>query len=226
VSIHNHRLICVTALVAIAWAFPAAAEDVCAPDKMLKVVTVADTPHLDPASFAAKPRTLYRQGERYGRVEEPLNPRTGTQLVFVVNEPDVWVADLVSKRGEHALDPGPSYVFRAQIFGEAASNNTVIRGIEFGCEARAMRAAGAKETMVDHETFGRVTQLEHTEASEKIVVLLDGKSKPKRLELYYEDKLAFAMNYAEYNDTLPFNPTLFQKPAGIEYQDAHGSGNR
>lgn len=224
----NYRLISATALLALAWAFPAAAdEDVCAPEKMLKVVTVAESDRIDPDSPAAKPRTLYRQGEKYGRIEEPVDPRTGAHLVFVVNEPDLWVADLVGKRGQHAVDPGPTYTFRAQIFGQAASKNAVIRTIEFGCEARAMRAAGAKEAQTTHDEIGKVTRLEHTEAGEQIVLLLDRETqKPKRLELYFDGQLAFAMNYKEYHDALKFDPDLFKKPAGVEYSEAKGAGSQ
>src|SRR2546428_6825935 len=77
------RLIIMALLVlpaSVAWA----AE--CAPEKMVRIVTRDATPGIDPQSFPALPKTLYRLRKRPGRVEEePGASRRGHGLI-VVNE--------------------------------------------------------------------------------------------------------------------------------------------
>ncbi len=59
-------------LVALCLLFPASAPALagCAPEKMVKIVLRDATPGVDPDSFAAKPKTIYRLGSKYTRTEE------------------------------------------------------------------------------------------------------------------------------------------------------------
>src|SRR5712692_8492024 len=106
------RLIIMALLVlpaSVAWA----AE--CAPEKMVRIVTRDATPGIDPQSFAALPKTLYRVGNARGRVEEMPDAARGVHGLIVVNEPDGWIVNLHDKSGRHVVDPGPSLIFRAPI---------------------------------------------------------------------------------------------------------------
>ena len=42
----------------------------CAPEKMVRIVVRDATPGVDPDSFAAQPKTIYRLGSKYARTEE------------------------------------------------------------------------------------------------------------------------------------------------------------
>src|SRR5262245_10654807 len=81
----------------------------CAPDKMIKVVFRDETPGLDSSSFAARPKTLYRLGTRYGRLEEVLDSENHRKGLMIANEPDMWMIDLVTKTGQHMVDGGEPY---------------------------------------------------------------------------------------------------------------------
>lgn len=118
---------------------------VCAPETMLKVVYSFDVPAAPKDIFLRTQTTLYRQGEKYGRAEEAKNPSSGVQLLTVVSEPHMWVADLVSRKGNYTRDQGPTYYFRPLIFDGLAINSVFINSLEVGCERKWLTEAGAKK---------------------------------------------------------------------------------
>jgi len=65
------------AALLICLALPPVAGAACAPEKMVRIVTRDESPGVTAGSFRAQPKTLYRLGIRYGRVEELPNPATG-----------------------------------------------------------------------------------------------------------------------------------------------------
>src|SRR4051794_21069078 len=79
---------------------------------MTKVVLRDATPGVDPRSFAASPRTVYRVGDKKLRLEERPNPATGLHLLSVSDAPHAWLADLASKTVQHVVDPAPDGVVR------------------------------------------------------------------------------------------------------------------
>src|SRR6266487_825791 len=125
------RLIIMALLVlpaSVAWA----AE--CAPEKMVRIVTRDATPGIDPQSFPALPKTLYRLGNGRGRVEEMPDASRGVHGLIVVNEPDAWIVNLHDKSGRHVVDPGPGLIFRAPILDGGGELPAPLRELEFGCE--------------------------------------------------------------------------------------------
>src|SRR5712692_8286049 len=114
----------------------------CAPPRMLRIVTTVESPGLPADHFAGQPKTLYRFGNAYGRVEEVLNRQTGLHLLVIVSEPDIWVINRVNMSGQHMVDRGPSLDFRAPIVPGAKSERW--KDLEFGCEEDFMKKAGAK----------------------------------------------------------------------------------
>lgn len=209
----NHAVFAALALTPVA---ALAADRVCAPSSMLKVVTAMDVPGAPNGHFGKVPKTVYRAGERYGRVEEALNPSSGLQLLVVVSEPDMWIADLASGRGNYHKDPGPTYYFRSRIFGDPAIQSRLINSLEFGCEIDWLLQAGATATRGKHPELGEVDGYTYTEGSE--VLKLFAKSQvPQRLELHRNGALYAAIRYLEYMPGLDSKPALFSRPTGIVF---------
>ena len=104
-----------TLLLTIAIVSPCRAD--CVPEKMVKVVFREVTPGIDRGSFAAKPKTLYRLGSKYGRTEEALDSALKIHGLIIVDEPDVWMINLVTRTGQHIVDTGEPYHFHAPIVG-------------------------------------------------------------------------------------------------------------
>ncbi len=212
-------------LFLLTWLLPLsayAADKVCAPQSMLKAaVTSMETPDLPPNHFYRVPKTLYRLGEKQGRVEEGLNPETRIHLLIVVNEPDVWMVNLAERRGRYIRDPGPTFYFRARLFGDAAVNSTFIRSLEIGCELSWLREAGTKPQRVTHPTLGSVNKIEFKEGKERLV-LFERVNRPVRIELFAGNGLIMAMNYLSYETDLKAKPELFSKPEGIVFETEGG----
>ena len=207
----------VVAMVAAAPRSASAQEQVCAPTEMLKVVTIMDAPGLPGGHFARVPKTTYRLGSKYGRVEESLNPETGRQVLLVISEPHLWIADLASHRGIHQTDPGPTFYYRAWIFGDPAIRSRMIGTLEFGCEVEWLMRAGANAKPIEHPTLGAVEQFTYSEGNETLELFVQS-GVPRRIEVHRDGALRSAIQYLEYSPALPFDPDLFTRPEGIDFQ--------
>lgn len=126
--------------------------------------------------FVAQPRTLYRLGDRYGRLEEPFNAKDNVHLLVVVSEPDIWMANLVDMSGQHLVDPGPTFEFHAPILD--AVESAFWRQLEFGCEEPFMKAVGARAEEASPGTFSYTHSAEGTTVN---LVVADGK--PQRIDI-------------------------------------------
>ena len=193
-----------------------AADRICAPSALLKVVTTTDAPDLPPDHFSRIPKTLYRFGEGSGRIEEAPNPQSGLHILIVVNEPDIWMVDLAAHQGQYQKDPGPTYYFMARLFADDAAQSTFIRALEIGCESKWMREAGAKPVNTVHPTLGSVMKLEFVEGQERLV-LFERDGKPVQLELYGPAGWLMSTNYLSYEPNLKPVPRLFKQPKGIRF---------
>ena len=189
---------------------------VCAPTAMLRVVTAQDVPNVPATHFVRVPKTLYRYGDGLGRVEEALNPETGLHLLIVVAEPHVWMADRASGQGKYVKDPGPTYFFRARIFGDPTIQSAFINSLEFGCETTWLAGAGAVRTQVKHPALGVADRLEYREGHEAVYLYLRT-GRPVRLEVHRSGRLYVALDYLQYEPDLPLNRALFEQPAGIQF---------
>ncbi|MGH7326016.1 MAG: hypothetical protein ACREJ9_15425 [Candidatus Rokuibacteriota bacterium] len=206
-----------TILIGLLVARPAeASEGVCAPGALVKVVTRLDVPGVPATHFTRVPKTLFRYGSQYARVEEAHNPVTGLHLLVVVNEPHIWITNLATRTGRYVRDPGPTYDFRARIFGDAAAKSPLIRRLEFGCEVSWFKDSGAVRRSMRHPTLGEVRALEYSEGAEK-VILYERADRPLRLELIEQGTPTFAVDYLEYVPGLTLERRLFEKPPGIAF---------
>lgn len=193
-----------------------AAGRVCAPTSMVKVVTSLDVPGTPDGHFVRVPKTLYRYGDGLGRVEESFNPETGLHLLIVVAEPHVWMVDRATGQGKYQRDPGPTYFFRARLFGDPSIRSALISSLEFGCEMAWLVAAGATRTQANHPALGLIERLEYREGQE-MVYLYTRSGLPVRLELLRSGRLHIGVEYLQYESDLPLNRSLFERPAGIEF---------
>jgi hypothetical protein len=178
----------------LALAVPAAAE--CVPHKVLKIVTVFDREGEEPA-------TLYRLGDRYGRLETRAS-------LFVVNEPDLWVVTDDVQTGQHSVDTGTPK-FHAPILD--AMDSKFWRQFEFGCEEPFMKAVNARAEPLD----GGVTRYTH-EVEGVSVVLTVAKGKPQRVEVT-TPKGSYAIRYLEFEMLDETSTDRFKKPEGIRFEE-------
>jgi len=182
----------------------------CAPKRILHVVMTMDDPKLADDAFARKPRTVYRLGEKYGIVEEDLDEARQLHLRVVVNEPDIWVANLVDHKGRHIVDAGPTFVFHAPLFDTHESKHWV--QLEIGCEVPFMKAVHATTAALE----GGGTKYVHTAEEMTVTLYTDKNDNPKRA-VVSSPKKAYALDYKVYEMLDDDSPARFVKPQGVEF---------
>jgi len=118
------------------------------PKTMVKLQVQIQSPDVPADSFAAKPKIIYRAGNRYCRVEEQPDPSNGIHGLMIINEPDAWMVNLATNSAQHVVDPGPSFNCRLPIFSDLAASlpedeRKEILVLEFGQEYEFFKARGA-----------------------------------------------------------------------------------
>src|SRR5260370_32539241 len=86
------------------------------PETMTKLVVRLESPDIPSTSFAAQPKTMYRAGTRYCRIEEWPDIANNIHGLIVINEPDVWLVNRLDKTARHQVDPGPTFNCPMPIF--------------------------------------------------------------------------------------------------------------
>ncbi|HEX2832534.1 MAG TPA: hypothetical protein VHW00_05945 [Thermoanaerobaculia bacterium] len=197
-------------VVAVGIAPPLVAK--CVPKHTLRIVMRYDGPDVPKDHFIRQPKTLYRSGETLGRMEEEANRETGIRLLVVVNGADLWMVNLMTNTGEHAIDPDPTPAFRAPIIGDMKSDYW--NNFEFGCEVPFMESAGATKTKIDGGTL-----YEHTHDGATARLTVSERGLPKHVSVTKGDT-EFSFVYDAYEQIVEPNPTLFAKPAGVRFTEA------
>jgi hypothetical protein len=193
------------------------------PHTMTKIVAQLQSSDVPADSFAAKPKTIFRAGTQYCRVEEAPDPEHGIHGLMIVNEPDAWMVNLATKNAQHMVDPGPTFNCRLPIFANRISEvpqdeAKAIGGLEFGNEFDFFKSKGATQQT------GPVLQTKQT----TMYKLQFGDS---ALALFTygtpERPLAVAWTRGDKHDIfwysgygqVDFDPALFAKPSGVAIED-------
>jgi hypothetical protein len=189
----------------------------CAPASLVHIVTTETTPGLDPASFDAQPKSLYRQGAKYSRLEEQQDDKNQIHGLAVISEPNIWMANLYDHTGRHIVDPNPAQTTEAQVFPDDRISPKIL-DLEFGCEAAYIAANAPK---VDRsEAIDGVTLDIHrvTDGMEAVEILTKpGAMTPLFARYYRSDKLVWAIRYDLYDVAAAPDPDMFTAPKGVKY---------
>jgi len=212
----TRSLVVCTALVGLLACADEAFAGPCVPDKMLRITYSNNAKGITPDSFAAQPKTIYRLGSRYGRIEEQPDVPQGIHGLVIVNEPDMWVINLARRAGQHMVDGGPTYFFRAPLLTDPAS--PFFMQMEFGCEIGYLTSLGATPQRFQDGALS-YSRYEVSQGDERITVLTtpDG-ARPTTVQFMRGLVHILSVHYLEYQTGLPTNPDLFQPPAGISVQ--------
>ena len=191
-------------------------------ETMTRVVFRNVSPGVEPDSYDALPRTLFRSGLRYGRLEHPPDPETGEHMLVVVNEPHGFLIDRSRGSALYLRDPGPSYAFRAPIVDDPGAP-PLLAALEFGKEIAFMRALNAEPREARDQAGRPVGRWEADFEGYHIVLLTDPRSGlPRRIRVHTEGRLVRAIDYEDYDVFLPLDPALFVPPPGVQLV-LHGS---
>jgi hypothetical protein len=186
------------------------------PPTMTKIVVRLSGPGIKPGSYAALPKTIYRAGEHYARLENPPDTRQRTQKVTIIAEPDAYSVDLMDKRGTHAIDPGGPNDLHLPVILPFDPNHRMgkLDRLEFGDELEFFEDAGAKPEA------GPIVNAQPTDAYRldgATLVTHHGTHQPIFLSWKTKDG-TYKYEYIRFEDK-PFEPKLFSRPPGIQYKE-------
>lgn len=190
---------------------------------MTTLVVQLQSPDVPEGSFAAKPKTMFRAGTQFCRVEEQPDPEHRIHGVMIINEPDVWMVNLFAKSAKHFVDPGPTFNCRMPMFAgrlqdlpEAESKR--LGELEFGKEMEFFKSNGATPQP------GMVLQTKQTilyrlQFGESIVALFTYGTPERPLAVAWsrgEKREIFWFSEYEQAD---FDAKLFAKPEHVQIED-------
>jgi hypothetical protein len=70
---------------------------------------------------------MYRTGNGFCRAEELPDPEYGIHGLAIINEPEIWIVNLLSKTAQHYVDPASTFNRRMRMFQERAASPTTPR---------------------------------------------------------------------------------------------------
>jgi hypothetical protein len=194
----------------------------CAPQTLVHIVFRDVTPGIDPASFQAQPKTLYRLGDGKSRSEEADDPPRHLHQLFVVAEPDIWMVNLDDGTGAHIVDPGPTYISHdPAVAGEGVSSR--LTELEFGCEAEFIKDNGLRPARVE-QIGGQPYDVYRLDADGDAIEILVNRGKPAYIRYFRAGQLVLVWRYDVYESGLKNDPSLFSPPAGVQYKEQKVNG--
>jgi hypothetical protein len=190
------------------------------PPTMTKIVVRLIGPGIKPGSFPALPRTIYRAGAHYARIENPPDAKQHIQKLMIIAEPDAYSVNLIDKKGTHAIDQGGANDLHLPVvlpFDPKHKLSSLDR-LEFGDElefferARAQKVAGPIINAKPTDAY----RLKTTYGTSNLVVRRETKV-PVKLS-WQTPEGTYTYEYISYDD-VPFNPNLFTKVPGVTYKE-------
>ena len=171
-------------------------------------------PGIKANSPSALPRTIYRAGAHYSRIEDALDPRLRTQKLTIIAEPDAYSVDLVDKKGTHAINQGGTDDLHLPIVLPLDPKHRLgdLDRLEFGDEfsffenAKATKQPGLNEAYTLNTPLGIAT-----------LVVKSGTRTPLKLSWPSRDG-TYSYEYLSYEER-PFDPAKFAKPAGVTFRE-------
>ena len=191
---------------------------------MTKLAVRFQSPNVPEGSFAAKPKVMYRAASRYCRTEEMADPEHGIHGLMIINEPDVWMVNLLTSTARHFIDPGPTFNCRMPIFiyGEdvksAEDMKNPLLELEFGRELEYFK--GKDATPSEGPVLqGKKTTTYMVEAGESQLFLftIGTPERPWAVARQHSGTREIYW-YGEYKQ-IPFDSKLFAKPTGVKIEE-------
>jgi hypothetical protein len=193
------------------------------PHAMTKLVVRLESSDTPEDSFAAKPKTRYRAGNGYCRIEEMPDDEQGIHGLVIINEPDIWMVNLFTKTARHYVDSGPTFNCRMPMFqGDQikSSDDTKnpILDLEFGRDIEYFKskevASKPGPVLRDKPTTAYALEV----GDSQLLLFTTGTPEQPWAVARRSGKTRDIFWYATY-EQLPFDPKLFAKPADVKIEE-------
>jgi len=187
---------------------------------MSRIVFHQAGPDIDPASFAARPKTIYQWGAEKGRVEEATDPEHQLTGLLIVDGADAWMLNLYAQTGNHVIDPGPTHNFYVPIVPPTGAHaKPPVSDFLIGHELEFMQHHQAQPVATQRDD--KAAQFYQCEAEGYTLQLyVDATTRlPVESDVLKDGKVITRLIYDDYEPALPADPSLFRPPAGLLISD-------
>lgn len=193
----------------------------CAPKRMLRIVTQAEAPGIDASSFAAKPKTVFRLGKKYARIEEEPDEPSKIHGLIVSNAPNHWIVNLYDRTGRHVVDPDPDGDVVVPLFppGSFGGFPAELSDVEMGCEAAFFDSHGSPKRVLKSESGDRIQQALGIGDWKLVLVRRGPQAPPEALFVFKGDEMVFALRYLAFEEFTEPSMKMFAKPEGIVFRE-------
>jgi hypothetical protein len=192
---------------------------------MTMLMVKLESPEIPKDSFAAQAKRMYRAGSRYCRIEENPDLEHGIHGLLILNEPDSWMINRLTKMGRHMVDPGPTFNCRMPIFADAEEIKSAgdlkkpLIKLEFGRELEYFRSGSGAPT-AGPVLQGKATMVYTVQVGNwQLFLFTGGDPEAPVAVIRKNDKTREIFWYGEYAQ-LPFDGKLFAKPEGVKIEEA------
>jgi hypothetical protein len=186
-----------------------------APKTMTKLEVALEGPQVAAGSFAAKPKTMFRAGFRYCRVEEQADTENKIHGLMIINEPDFWMVNLWDKTARHGVDRGPSFHCKMPIF---ADDSKEVSALEFGLEMDFFRSKAAARQEGAVLQGKQTTQYQVEIGGSKLALFTYGRPEHPLAVGRVRANGGEIFWYSGYGE-VPFDGKLFAEPEGVKIQE-------
>jgi hypothetical protein len=167
-------------------------------------------------SFDAQVKKVWRSGDKYLRFEDAPNPTTKVHGLIIVAEPDIWIIDRNTSKGQHTVDPGPNYKIHFPMLASEQSDK--LRELEFGRELEFFHDNDARE-LPQQEIEGSLTKPLQLKVDDREVTLYARPDGTPLLITVKAPDYDYSVRFLRYEPGRKLNKSLFQPPGDIQIKN-------
>ena len=157
-------------------------------------------------------------------MKELPDPQHGIHGLVIINEPDIWMVNLLAKKAKHYVDSGPTFncqmpMFQGDEVKSASDVKSPLLELEFGQELDYFKKKGAapKEGPVLRDKPTTVYAVEI--GGSRLLLFTTGTPERPWAVARQHGNAREIFWYGIYEQP-PFDPRLFAKPVDVKIEDA------
>jgi hypothetical protein len=166
---------------------------------------------------------MYRAGSRYCRTDELPDAENGIHGLMIINEPDVWMVNLLTGAARHFVDPGPTFnchlaIFAGEQVKSAADMKNPLLELEFGQEIAYFKKKAAKPRRGPVLRDRPSTVYASDVGDSQLFLFTTGTPERPWAVARQSGNVRVMFWYGTY-EQVPFDPELFAKPVDVRIED-------
>ncbi|MEO8004444.1 MAG: hypothetical protein ABI771_06035 [Betaproteobacteria bacterium] len=167
-------------------------------------------------SFDAQSKKVWRVGDTLLRFEDAPNPTTKIHGLIIVSEPDIWIIDRNTNKGQHTVDPGPTYKMHFPLL--ASEQSETLRELEFGHELEFFLANNAT-ALPQQEIEGVLCKPLRLNVDDREVTLYTRTSDMPLLIVVKSPDYEYSVRFLRYEPGRKVDKSLFQPPSDAQIKN-------